>query len=89
MACEWVPMEGGGYAHVNYGRGRGAPRRCQFCFQRPGTRLCDYPTGPGKKTCSKSMCAGCGMSIDKETDYCPEHRAYAPQGSLFETEPTR
>lgn len=88
MAGEWIQMGDGTHVHVKYsGRGR-LPVKCQACFQRTGVRQCDYPTGPGRKTCDRFICRQCATAIDAKTDYCPEHLEYAPQANLFASEPT-
>ena len=86
MPCAYIDMPNGGKAHLRFSA---RPRRkCQVCFRRWSSKLCDYPTGPGKKTCDKALCTACATSIDSETDYCPEHKDYQPQASLFATEPS-
>ena len=47
--------------------------KCQVCKKRPHTKLCDFPRGDGR-TCDKKLCDGCAVVVNKEPDYCPEHK---------------
>lgn len=44
---------------------------CEWC-KRPGTKLCDWPTGENK-TCDRRMCSHHAKNVGPNKDYCPEH----------------
>jgi hypothetical protein len=60
---------------------RVGPKFCQFCRQRPATKLCDYRIAVGDightRTCDAPMCSACGTPIAHEVDYCPDHAKHA------------
>jgi hypothetical protein len=58
--------------------------KCQECWVREATRLCDGPLPRGivhrrsavagaDKTCSKPLCTPCATTVG-DHDYCSEHR---------------
>lgn len=69
MACDRVPIPGGGSAIVC------GTRRKQRCgCGRPATQLCDWkvlttPSG----TCDEPICASCSTSPAADKDLCPVH----------------
>lgn len=71
MACEFVPIPGGGTAIVCSTRQR---QRC--ACGRPATRLCDWKV-PTKKsgTCDVPLCSICTTSPAREKDLCAKHVA--------------
>jgi hypothetical protein len=86
MACEWAKI-GGIAVHINHG-GKHA-MFCQFCHERPATKLCDYEIpdleeGRKPHTCDASICSVCATSGGKDIDYCPRHKHAARQGGLFQ-----
>jgi hypothetical protein len=50
-------------------------KRCMYCGG-PCEKLCDHPTGAGKKTCSVPMCKTHSWQPpgQPDTDYCRPHR---------------
>lgn len=80
MPCKFIPMPGGGYAHIKFAnRPR---RRCRFCNTGWVDKLCDFPTmidGNGKvRTCDAGMCQNCATSKGPDVDYCPHHKDMNP-----------
>lgn len=69
MPCQPIKFDGG-YAIV-CARGR-RRKRCSVCRQRPETKLCDHPTGPGK-TCDAALCNVCAVNVGPDRDMCPQH----------------
>lgn len=68
MACEHVPVPGGGVAIVCGVRRRKCP-----CGRR-ATRECDWKV-PSRKsgTCDKPLCDRCTSSPAPDKDLCPAH----------------
>lgn len=54
--------------------------QCSVCRRRDRTRLCDFPTRPGK-TCDRALCDTCTNRGDGE-DRCPKHAGKATQLGL-------
>jgi hypothetical protein len=79
MPCEHVKL-GDTWAIVCSGGKK--PNWCQFCHERPATKLCDHERAPGI-TCDASICDVCATSGGKDIDYCPQHKNEARQGALF------
>ena len=79
MPCEHVKF-GDTFAIVCGGGKR--PRWCQFCHERPASKLCDHKLESGK-TCDASICEVFATSGGKDIDYCPRHKHEAKQGALF------
>lgn len=72
MACERVPMPGGGYAIVCGTRSR--RQRC--ACGKPATLLCDWKVPECRSgTCDAPICASCALSPAPEKDLCPTHAA--------------
>lgn len=72
MACNHVPIPGGGVAIVCTSD---RPKRCTACGKR-ADRLCDWKVkGRRSGTCDKPMCRRCSTNPqeDREKDLCPEH----------------
>ena len=67
MACEHVPLPGGGFAIVC-----GPTKRCKC--GRKATLLCDWKV-PTKKsgTCDAGICDRCTTSSAPDKDLCPKH----------------
>jgi protein-arginine kinase activator protein McsA len=55
---------------------------CEFCHERPASKLCDAKIENGK-TCDAAICDHCATHSDKDIDYCPRHKHEAKQGALF------
>lgn len=70
MACKWVKLPDGGFAHLKLAGGR-RPKPCSVCGG-PGGRLCDFPLGGGK-TCDASLCSKCAVPIAPNVEFCPHH----------------
>lgn len=88
MPCEYVKV--GDTWGIVKTTGR-RPVFCQFCHQRPATKLCDYEQSTGGGlfgskpiTCDASICDICATKGGKDIDYCPTHKHAAKQGGLFE-----
>lgn len=77
MHCEWVKV--GNITAIVCSSGRKERvKKCSFCHARPGTKLCDYETTPGK-TCDRLMCDKCATNVGPDRDHCPNHnRALLP-----------
>jgi hypothetical protein len=76
----FIDLPGGGWAHIKMAKR--PRRRCAFCATGFEERLCDFPVGPGERTCDKVMCNRCSTRIAVEVDYCPKHKDQSPQQSL-------
>lgn len=87
MKCETVKLPGGVTAIVcSRGSRSSKPTICQFCQERPATKLCDQIiNSEGKKrTCDAGICDKCAASGGQGIDYCPNHaKHHALQGSLL------
>lgn len=75
MACEHVPLPGGGFAIVcgtHASRGQRAKDRCA-CGNR-ASLLCDWKV-PSRKsgTCDAPICASCTTSPAPDKDLCRKH----------------
>jgi protein-arginine kinase activator protein McsA len=79
MACEYVKF-GNSFA-ICCSRNK-KPQWCEFCHERPATKLCDHKLENGK-TCDASICDHCTTNGGKDIDYCPRHKHEAKQGALF------
>ena len=71
MGCERVTFPDGAPGFICGRRRRLGP--CVVC-QRPSTRLCDWPTAPGR-TCSARLCDRCAVHVGPDRDHCPTHDA--------------
>lgn len=77
MACEHVPLPGGGSAIIC---GMRQPRQKCRCG-RTATLLCDWKMpnakeherARGSATCDKPLCERCTMSPAPDKDLCPTH----------------
>lgn len=76
MACEWFEIPGAGDGAVAVVCSRGQRRkRCAFCGQQTGVKLCDFPHRGKKRgsTCDKALCARCATEVIPNRDLCPAH----------------
>lgn len=56
-------------------RGRGSLGKCQECWVRPATKLCDGPSAERRgQTCDKPLCAHCATHGGPNIDYCKTHK---------------
>jgi hypothetical protein len=78
-----MPCERHGNAIV-CSRGSRKLGKCQECFVREATLLCDGPLPAGvvhrrssiagaDKTCSKALCRSCATHVPPDQDYCRDH----------------
>lgn len=71
MACEVVPLAGGGVAIVCGSRGK----KCRTCKRR-ATLECDWKVPERKSgTCDEPICTRCAISPAPGKDLCPTHAA--------------
>lgn len=70
MPCVPFSTPDGATGFMCYSRGRGPKCACG----KPGSRLCDWKTGPGK-TCDRPICTGCTHVPAAGKDLCSEHAA--------------
>ena len=70
MACEIIPIPGGGKAIVCSGRARTKQCHCG----NPATLACDWKV-PARKsgTCDAAICARCTTAPAPDKDLCPAH----------------
>jgi hypothetical protein len=54
------------------GRRKGVPKCWVNHCPSGSTRLCDWPTGPGK-TCDNQVCGRHADRVGPDKDYCPLH----------------
>jgi hypothetical protein len=80
----WIPLPGGGRAHVCYSGTRG--QHCQFCRKGIATLECDFPVGQtlaGEPiTCDAKMCGGCARPVGPDRDHCPNHGSRARRKTI-------
>lgn len=69
--CETVRLDNGSFAIVCGGRHR--HHRCRLCG-RPATLQCDYPSGPGRRTCDAHLCRICAIPQADNVDWCKTHQ---------------
>lgn len=69
MPCHRITLPDGTFA-IACTRGS-RPARCQVCWQRPHTKLCDGEREPGK-TCDKKLCDRCAKHVGPNRDLCPD-----------------
>jgi len=50
------------------------------------TALCDWPTGPGRKTCDRKLCDRHGHRVGPNRDYCGEHFYESEERKAIEQE---
>ena len=70
--CEVIDM-GPPFGKVMMRMSGRPPSPCEVCGQVRHTKLCDFPTGPGR-TCSKKLCDACTTHSAPDLDYCPDHK---------------
>ena len=99
MPCEWLETDDGVVMHINRGRSGGKKKLCPFCKRRPVSKLCDWPTEPGR-TCDAEMCDDCARTLGHQDikiapgltklgdtwDVCPNHRGLARPPATSTTE---
>lgn len=74
MACDFVPLPGGGQAIVCSGH-----KRARCSCGAPATLECDWKVPRRRSgTCDAPICSICATSPAPDKDLCPDHgRAYA------------
>jgi hypothetical protein len=84
MVCDVVRLKDGTRAIVC--RARPARKRCSLAgCERWADYVCDGPRRDGQPgTCDRPLCARHRVRGGPDLDYCPSHRAFAPQGELFQ-----